>query len=377
MRAGTLRPLYAGFGKYATVYLDTGRRAEDGAHAVELRWRAARAELADAGAREDTIEAIGEVLRDPALAAAGRAVFARDGEVAGTVELRAAPAATLARVAPLPQVGPALADNRPDLPHLRVSAARDGGEVIAFRQHRVLGSPHAPDGGAASRSGAVRAPGAWPVHKTSLGGWAQARYQRSAEHAWAENAKELAAHVAKQAELVGPAFILVAGDVRARKLLLDQLATAEREIAAEVDAEIAADSPELARAADEMSARLAGLEPMSGLDDWRALLGRNQAVQGAADTLAALRDGRAAAVFLGADPALAGTAWLGQDGTEAALTQAELAERGVLAPQADRIDEAIIRAAASTDADLFMLPADLPAGDVPKDGACASLRYTL
>jgi release factor family 2 len=60
-----------------------------------------------------------------------------------------------------------------------VRADRSGGEVAAVRLR----------GGATEER--ANGPG-WPVHKASLGGWSQARYQRSAEEAWAENAKQFA-----------------------------------------------------------------------------------------------------------------------------------------------------------------------------------------
>jgi len=90
-----------------------------------------------------------------------------------------------------------------------------------------------------------------------------------------------------------------------------------------------------------------------------------------------VRNGQAANVFLGDDAALSTIAWLGVEGTDVATSQAELAERGVLAPLADRTDEAIIRAAATTDADLFIMPDDLAAEYAPKEGVCATLRYPV
>src|SRR6266571_414023 len=76
MKAGTLRPLYNAIGGYATVYLDTDRRAPDAPHAIELRWRDARDALAAAGAHQETLDALGNVIADTDLVAPGRAVFA-------------------------------------------------------------------------------------------------------------------------------------------------------------------------------------------------------------------------------------------------------------------------------------------------------------
>ncbi|MGN6792360.1 MAG: hypothetical protein ACTHJW_08200 [Streptosporangiaceae bacterium] len=96
MKAGALRPLYDTFGGHATVYLDTDRRAPNAAHAIELQWSDARSELAAAGARMETLEAIGDLLARTDLAAPGCAIFARDGTVTGTIGLRTAPALPVA-----------------------------------------------------------------------------------------------------------------------------------------------------------------------------------------------------------------------------------------------------------------------------------------
>jgi hypothetical protein len=389
MKAGTLRPFYAAFGGCASVYLDTDRHAEAATQALDLRWRTAREELADAGARGETLDAIAEVLADATQAAPGRAVFARDGMVIGIHPLRAAPAQPIARLAPLPRLLPALADDLPAMPHLRIAVRLDGGEVLTcfgpdlrtrFPAAGPDGRPGAPgatllDHGEAQSTGEITAE-AWPVHKTSVGGWSQANNQCGTEHAWQENAKEVAAQVSRQAHRAAAEFIVVSGDVRARGLLLDQLASDLRDRAVIVDAEVAADSAELAGAAAATTARMASEACQRGLDQWRAMTARRKAASGIRETVAALRAGQAAAVFVGRDPALAADCWLGVDGTEFAVTKAELAEFGVIAPLADRTDEAIIRAAASTDVELFVIPDDLLApGDAPPDGVCATLRY--
>jgi hypothetical protein len=382
MKAGTLRPFYDAFGGYATVYLDTGRRSADAAQAIELRWREAREALGAAGAHAETLDAIADLLADPGLAAPGRAIFARDGAVTGTIGLRTAPALPVAELAPLPHLRHALADVPAAVPHLRVSISRAGGEIIAYLgpDLRAASGPAQQatrlDRQETRRTGEITAE-SWPVHKTSLGGWSQSRYQRSAEHAWAENAKELATRVAQETSQSSPEFIVLAGDMRARSLLMDRLSPAVRELVVVLEAEVAADDAELAAVADATAARLAAQECERSLARWRELADRNQAVAGIQPTVAAVRDGQAGAVFLCDDAARGSITWLGTDGTDLATSQAELAERGVLAPLAERADEAIIRAAASTDAALFIVPGELASEYAPKDGVCASLRYPL
>ena len=55
MNLDFIRPLYEHTGPWASVYLDASRDTEDGARVVELRWRAAREQLAKAGADEATL----------------------------------------------------------------------------------------------------------------------------------------------------------------------------------------------------------------------------------------------------------------------------------------------------------------------------------
>jgi hypothetical protein len=394
MKPGTLRPLYSAFGGHATVYLDTQRRTPDSAHSIELRWRAARSELAAAGAHMETLDAIADVLANPQLAAPGRAVFARDGAVTDTIGLRTAPAVPVAVVAPLPRLRPALADAPPAVPHLRVAVNRPGGEIITYYGPDLSlsrGAQNSPalrdrqDVASADRGGrwdlqeARKSPeisaAEWPLHKTSVGGWSQARYQRSTERTWEENAREVAAQVTAEAEQARAEFIIVGGDVRARGLLLDRLAPKARDLVVMVDAEVAADGAELAAAAEATATRLASEECQRGLDQWRELSAHSQSAEGIQATISAVRDGQAASVFLGDDAALNAIAWLGVEGTDVATSQAELAERGVLAPLAERTDEAIIRAAATTDAELFIMPDDMAAEYAPKEGVCATLRY--
>src|SRR4051794_14809869 len=60
MNIGWLRPAYAQEvdTPYATVYLDATRADEAGSSEVELRWAAARRQLADAGAPEPLLDAM-------------------------------------------------------------------------------------------------------------------------------------------------------------------------------------------------------------------------------------------------------------------------------------------------------------------------------
>jgi hypothetical protein len=369
---GFLRPLFGETGDYVSVYLDTDRSHENALTAIELRWQAARQRLAEAGASQASLDAAAAVAGAPG-EARGYAVFARAGAVAFTGALDAPPRREIARLAPLPHLMPLLAQRRPPIPHLRVSATRVGGEIVA-----VGGSGQGWRDWVSGQQ--------WPVHKTKVGGWSQDRYQRSVEETWDENAKALAAEVDAVAGRIGARHVIVGGDLRARSLLLERLATPLRESATVFDEEVSADSQAMTEAADRALSEWAGRHCRERFDDWQARLAHGLAVQGLAPTMAAFRDGQVSDLFLADDPTSTASAWIGPAGSDLAASREELLELDVPAPAADRADAAIVRAIAHTDAELHFLPADLvetgnpeACGGIarPLDGVCATLRFSL
>ena len=301
-------------------------------------------------------------------------MFARAGAVTFTGALDAPPRREIARLAPLPHLMPLLAQRRPPIPHLRVSATRVGGEIVAASA-------------APARAGGTGSAGQqWPVHKTSVGGWSEPRFQRSVEETWDENAKTLAAEVNAVAGRIGAQHVIVSGDVRARSLLLEHLATPLRESAAVLEEEVSADSQAMTEAADRALAEWACRHCRERFDDWQARLAHGLAVQGLARTMAAFRDGQVSDLFLADDPSSTASAWIGPAGSDLAASREELLELDVPAPAADRADAALVRAIAHTDAELHFLPADLvetgnpeACGGIarPLDGVGATLRFSL
>ncbi len=372
MKLDFLRSLYDEIGGYVSVYIDTNRIHENAPQALELRWRAAREKLTAAGASPATLDAVAHVVTDRDLAAPGMAVFARQGTVTMTATLQAPPRRQIARLSALPHLMPLLAQQPPPVPHLRVNATRRGGEVLA-----VGGTGDWWRNWAASRD--------WPLHKTSVGGWAQDRYQRSVEETWEENAKALAAEVVGAATAFGARRVIVAGDVHARSLLLARLPKALQESAVVVDEEVPADSQLLAAAADRALSDWADLDVRDRFDGWQVRLAHGQAVEGLGAAMTALGDGQVLDMFVADDPSSTAIAWIGPAGCDLAASPDELRNRQVRDPVLDRADAAVLRALATTHADLHFLPADLvqtgnPAAcggiATPLDGIGATLRFT-
>jgi len=367
-----LRPLYDETGDYVSVYLDTDRSHENALTAIELRWNAARQRLAEAGAGQPLLDAAAAVTGAPGQAR-GYAVFARAGAVAFTGTLEAPPRREIARLAPLPHLMPLLAQRRPPIPHLRVSATRVGGEIVAI-------------GGSGKGWRDWVSGQDWPVHKTSVGGWSEPRFERSVEETWDENAKKLATEVDAAAGRIGAQHVIVSGDVRARSLLIKHLSTPLRESADVLGEEVSADSQAMTEAADRALSDWAGRHCRERFDDWQAKLAHGLAVQGLAGTMAAFRNGQVSDLFLADDPTSTAAAWIGPVGNDLAASREELLELDVPAPAADRADAAIVRAIAHTEAELHFLPEDLvetgnpeACGGIarPLDGVGATLRFSL
>lgn len=385
MKLTFVRPLYAHASKnadtnadtnadgFASVYLDTsGTGRGPQAKAVEIRWRDLREELSLAGVDAATLDALGDVLTGPGLAAPGTVAFGQDGTVPLAVRLPAVPLREMARWARLPDLLPLLIQSPPRPPHLLVSATRAGGDVLAIRtaddvtRQRVQGT-------------------GWPVHKTKSGGWAQLEHQRAAEEAWETNAKELAGTVVSAAAGEVPEAIIVAGDVRAREMLVDKLPTNLASKAVIVDREVPVDSPELTAAAEQVLRQLEDADGRRRLETFRSRLGAGGATEGLAETVAALRDGQVSELFLGGDyladdpdtpgPAWSSApAWIGPALADVGLSAQDLRERGLTEVTRDRADAAIVRAVTGTDAGLFMVPA----GESPlRDDIGALLRYPV
>jgi hypothetical protein len=96
------------------------------------------------------------------------------------------------------------------------------------------------------------------------------------------------------------------------------------------------------------------------------------AAAGIADTVAALRQAQVETLLILDDPSSDARAWIGPDPVHIALTAEELTELGVREPVQDRLDAALVRAAAGTDASIVTLaPGQLDLSD----GLGATLRY--
>lgn len=356
MRLDFIRPLYDRPGPYASVYLDTERSNEGQANVVQRRWAVLRDRLAAAGAPARVLKPISELVLDPRMVAPGRVVFAFGDEIVFHHPLPAPPRRQTARWSPLPHVVPFLAQRGEPVPHVRVLVDRMGAELTVI-------------GNGARRTETVEAVEEWPIQKTGQGGWSQTRYERDVEEVWRRNAVAVAEAVNKAAQDSAAEVVVIGGDPKARGLVLECLCKDT------VKKVTMSDHGSRAAGADLRHFE-ADVERACGawVERCRAALLEAHATGpytiGLQDTVRALRDARVRTLLLHDDPSSTATMWVGPEPTHLSTVRAELLDWGVTEPFEERVDSALARAVAATDADFWFVD-HLPS----PDGVGAVLRF--
>lgn len=358
-------------GPYATAYLDATRSKELGPQEVAARWKALRAALAEQGADDATLDAMEAAVggHEDVPGPHGQLLVAAGGTVRHDVALPEPPRTEGAHWAPLPHLMPAVAQLGARVPYVLALVDRTGADVT------VVG----PDSASAERQTVTGE--TYRIRKVGVGGWSHLRYQHRAEDLWEANARRVA-EVVESAVHAGARVVVLAGDVRARETLRKNLDERAADLVAELQTGGRADGIDEAKMEAEVDAAVA----RAALDADEAVLGRFAEAYGRAqsgvgdvlagagipDVVAALRQAQVETLLIVDDPSSTATAWIGPEPAHLALTADELTGLGVTAPTQVRLDAALLRAAAGTDASVVTLaPGQL---DVPS-GLAATYRY--
>ncbi|GAA4233479.1 hypothetical protein GCM10022254_36090 [Actinomadura meridiana] len=362
MELSFLKTLYQRPGPFASVYADLTRTTEDALKAVELRWRALRADLEARDAPKATIRAIEQTIDEETMArrSEGLVIFAADGEVVYVDRLPGPPRTARATVAPLPDVLPYLAERGERFPHLVAVVDRRGGEidyVTAEGGHRHIDVQGDED---------------YPIRKTKAGDWNQSRFQRSSENVWKTNAKKVAHEIDRAADRCGAEAIVIAGDTRVRTAVLDEVSDNVLEHTVETDKNTTVNDPDLGAELRRILRLKTAERVMTVAERFeRELANGQRAVSGMVATTEAVRQGQVETLLLEDAPDSDERLWVGPEPGQIAMTPDELRDEfGVTSPQRAPAGAALVRAAAATDGELVVLPpeADLQVGAV--------LRYT-
>ncbi|RKS77327.1 hypothetical protein BZB76_2711 [Actinomadura pelletieri DSM 43383] len=350
MELSFLKTLYQRPGPFASVYADLTRTTEDASKAVELRWRALRADLEAQHAPKNMLRAIEQTIDEEISTrrSEGLVIFAADGEVVYADRLPGPPRTSRASLAPLPDVLPYLTERGERFPHLVAVVDRRGGAidcVTAEGKHQHID---------------VQGDEEYPIRKTKAGDWNQSRFQRSSEMVWKLNAKKVAHEIDRAADRCGAEAILIAGDTRARTAVLDEVSEHVLEHTVEADKNTTMDDPDI-EAELQRILRLKTTERVLSVAERfdRELATGQRAVSGLAATTEAVRQGQVETLLLEEETNPEDRLWIGPEPGQIATTPDQLRDEfGVTTPQRDRADAALVRATTATDGELVVLPSN-------------------
>lgn len=231
-------------GWWTYAYVDGSTDAEP---AYDSAWRdSVRASLREAGAPVGDLDAVDRAL-DAMIGATqptARYVLVREGRIEldeSFAGARRGPERLGHR--PVPELLPYLRHTGEDVLYAVVETGREGAELRVESlsaqdpewQDEVVGRDDS-------------------LPKVRGGGMSHARMQRYSENVWTANQAEVADVVDRLVVERSPAFVAVAGDVRARQLLVDRLSERSRELVVDVDVHTraaGADDTALREAIDE------------------------------------------------------------------------------------------------------------------------------
>jgi len=390
MELGFLSPLFERKGPWASVYFDTTTASEDAAARQKLTARSACDRLKDEGTDDETCRAVYDTLASLPRGAEppGHAVFATHGEVVLDTELTVRPPGgghppvswqALPHIAPLLE----LADSDPSC--LVAYIDRKGAE---FELRGPLGS-----------HSAGRVTGSdWPVHRTPTGDWSERHFQTAVENTWEQNAAEIAEELRTRWEKCGAEVLVLAGDARERHSVHDRLPPDLREHTVQAEHGVRADSGPDGPAANTANGRLlldgeiartraeyARQRTARALERFQAGRaptdeGRIDAAEGVPALVEAAREHRIGVLLVRPGEAdLHREVWVGHDPDQVAVRRSEPQYLGATEPSPVRADDALLRSAAMTGADVLCVrPDDVPEGvpeGLPDGGLGALLRW--
>ncbi|WP_052850300.1 Vms1/Ankzf1 family peptidyl-tRNA hydrolase [Streptomyces avicenniae] len=358
MNLDILQPLLSRPGPWASAYVDTSRTAENAVPIDELQARDTYDRLGEQGADEATRRAVRATVEGLDREHLGHAVFATAGETVLTVPLAQAPQSPpLTDWTPLARLGPLLDHGGPEPRCLVAYVDRRGADF----QLRGIGRHPSDAGQVTGRQ--------WPIHRTARDDWGERHFQLAVENTWEENAAEIADALASEAARSGAELVVIAGDTRERRSVWERLPEPVRQVAYEsecggraagadnrmLDAEIEAARVDVARqrAAETLDRFRAGRMPSYG-----------DAAEGVPSLVDAATEHRIDALLMRTGgPDLHRDVWVGQDPDQIAMRRTDAHALGVRDPFAARADDALLRSAAATGAEVVPLPAEADARD--------------
>jgi hypothetical protein len=363
VEAPDLADLIRRAGPFLSVFLNTERHMADPAQRSLARWKTVRQDLPQKVVPDAILELITEIVPEAHLEGDGLAVIADANQI---LHVEHGPAVGMndeATWGPIPRLFPIIRWRQSEPTYLVVMTDRTGADISGFRR----GSPelHAEVEGEDNE-----------IRKVQAGGWSQRRYQQRAEDSWEKNAEQVAERVIRLADQIKPAFVAVAGDVRAVALLRDSLPERVAEVVHVVEKEI----PRKLEKDDPVPEDVWALVQQHVRETGEALLARFQeergqhdtAVEGLDATTRALAMAQVAVLLIAEGSEDDHQLWFGSNPSMLAATDQELKDLGVDSPEQGPAPDVLVRATLGTGAAVRMLED----AKVIDEGVGALLRWT-
>jgi hypothetical protein len=216
VNSAALRPVFEAEGPYVTVHLEVSRAAEDAPAQLDARWTTVRHKLEHEKVAEKLITAIGERLQENTHAPGEvrRTIVGVGSEIVlDEVQVGHSQRPEVTEVGDLPDLSGWLTMEDRAIPFVLVVADREGADIDV---HRAMSRPPVDSESVQGES--------FHITKVPQGDWAQKQFQQNAENAWHRNASQVADVVRSLDRRHRPRVVMVAGDVRARADIADQVA---------------------------------------------------------------------------------------------------------------------------------------------------------
>ncbi|MDQ0774752.1 hypothetical protein QF026_003218 [Streptomyces aurantiacus] len=222
------------------------------------------------------------------------------------------------------------------------------------------------------------------MHRAASSDWSERHFQLKVENTWEHNAAEIAEALAAAHEESGADLVVLVGGPRERRAVYEKLPEAVRAVAVETEhggRAAGSDSPALEEAIEKARQESLYRRVEQALDRFRA--GRvgtdrpTDAVEGVPAVADAARQHRIDTLLMRSDgPDLHRELWAGADPDQVAVRRTDAEALGVGEPLSVRADDALLRSAAATSADVLVVPFEGTADDIPAGGLGALLRWT-
>ena len=348
-------------GPFATVQLPTPSALAQAGDRFDASVKAAVDDLESAGAPSELVERIRAEAESHEHADGESLMIVANADDAWSWTMDSEVEKVDTRLSSLPRIGRLVEEARHTLPHIVVLIDREGADIDVIHE------------GASDKTLTVEGD-TDVIHKSPAGGWSQRRFQQRVENTWEENAEQVATTVADLYGAVHPHVVFVAGDQRATDFFVEHLPTEVQELVHRLEHGSRADGADLDGMRTDVDHELADViarHTTDLLERFSSARANGGAVDGVADTMVALFEGRVEMLLLHADPADERTAWFGPEPGQVAADRSTFEDLDITAEEGPLVEVAL-RGAHGTGAQIWFVPAH--GKSTPADGIGAILR---